>query len=90
MFIHNQLKQKVMTKNQLLDSITRFGRKSIAFEPIPVEVENDGDELTQAINDPIYHDNHWDLHENVDGEALEKFWSDATKELGPDADSFTD
>lgn len=88
MFIHTNQTQKVMTKHQLLNTITHFGRRSIAFEPIPVE--DDGDELTQAVNDPIYHDNHWDLRESIDGEALEKFWSDATKELGPEGDSFTD
>jgi hypothetical protein len=75
-----------MTKNQLLETIANFGRKPVAFEPIPVE--DDNDELTRAINDPIYHDNQWDLHESVDGEALEKFWDDASKDLEPD--SFTE
>ncbi len=77
-----------MTKQQLLDNITRFGRKQVAFEPVPQE--NDDDELTRAINDPIYHDNQWDLHEDVDGQALEKFWDAAVKDLEPEADSFTD
>lgn len=77
-----------MTKNQLLETITHFGRKPIAFEPVPVEDGND--ELTQAVNDPIYHDNHWDLHEDVDGEALAEFWDNAAKELGPEDDSFTE
>ncbi len=77
-----------MTKNQIIETIANLGRKPVAFEPIPVE--NDNDELTRAINDPIYHDNQWDLHEAVDGEALEKFWDDATKELQPEADSFTE
>jgi hypothetical protein len=75
-----------MTKNQFLDTIINFGRKPVAFEPIPAE--DDNDELTRAINDPIYHDNQWDLHESVDGEALEKFWDEASKELEPD--SFTE
>jgi hypothetical protein len=77
-----------MTKNQLLDTIINLGRKPVEFEPIPVD--SDDDELTRAINDPIYHDNQWDLHENVDGEALEKFWDDATKELEPESSSFTE
>ncbi len=65
--------------NKLLDTITHFGRKPIAFEPI---TDDDTDELGRAVNEPIYHDNHWDLHEDVDGEALAKFWDDASKELG--------
>jgi len=82
MLIHNQTKQKVMTKQELLDTITHFGRKQVAFEPI--QQETDDDELTRAINDPIYHDNHWDLHETVDGEALEEFWDQAAKEVEPE------
>jgi hypothetical protein len=77
-----------MTKQELLETIVHLGQKPVAFEPIPDE--NDDDELTRAINDPIYHDNQWDLHETVDGEALEKFWDTATKELEPEADSFTE
>lgn len=75
-----------MTKNQLIETIANLGHKPVAFEPIPVE--DDNDELTRAINDPIYHDNQWDLHESVDGEALAKFWDDASKDL--EADSFTE
>ena len=77
-----------MTKHQLLETITNFGRKPVAFDPIPVE--SDDDELTKAINDPIYHDNHWDLHENVDGEALEKFWENAADDIEPGGESFTE
>ena len=68
-----------MTKQNLLDAITHFGRKQVAFEPI--QQENDDDELTSAINEPIYHDNHWDLHDDVDAEALEKFWDEASKDV---------
>lgn len=59
--------------------------KPVAFEPIE---DKDDDELTKAVNEPIYHDNNWDLHEIVDGTQLEKFWDDATKELeaGPEAE----
>lgn len=71
-----------MTKQELLDTITHLGRKQVAFEP--VQQETDDDELTRAINDPIYHDNHWDLHEDVDGEKLAEFWDEATKELDTD------
>ncbi len=75
-----------MTKKQLLETIANLGYKPVAFEPIPVEQDND--ELAMAVDDPIYHDNEWDLRDDVDGEALEKFWDDATKEL--ESDSFTD
>ncbi|HKX24581.1 MAG TPA: hypothetical protein VJM46_05050 [Candidatus Saccharimonadales bacterium] len=68
-----------MTKNELIETIANFGHKPVTFEPV-AEL-NDGDELTQAINEPIYHDNNWDLHEAVDGEALAQFWDDATKDL---------
>ncbi len=68
-----------MTKNELLDTIANFGHKPVAFEPI-AEL-GDGDELAVAVNDPIYQDNQWDLHEDVDGEALAQFWDDATKDL---------
>lgn len=79
-----------MTKNTLLEALTHFGKKSVAFEPVPVE--DDDDELTKAINDPIYHDNQWDLHEDVDAEALESFWDEASQELESDTgvDSFTE
>lgn len=47
-------------------------------------VEDDNDELSQFIaGDPLTHDNEWDLHEGVDAEALDKFWTDAVHELGP-------
>lgn len=68
-----------MTKNELLETITHFGRRPVAFEETPIE--NDGDELTKAINDPIYHDNQWDLHEDVDTEALARFWENAANDL---------
>lgn len=74
-----------MTKHELLDTITHFGRKTVSFEPL--EIENDDDELTKAINDPIYHDNHWDLHETVDTEALAEFWDAAAKDLEPEQEA---
>jgi hypothetical protein len=68
-----------MTKNDLLNTITHFGRKPMAFEP--ATEEDDNDELTKAINEPIYHDNHWDLHDDVDAQALQAFWDDAVKDV---------
>ncbi len=54
--------------------------KEMKFAPI----EEDDDELSDFIkNDPLAHDNVWDLHEMLDGERLEAFWSDALRELGP-------
>jgi|GEM_PF-2290214 len=80
MLIHNQIKnKKIMTKNELLETIAHLGQKPVAFEPIAEA--NDGDELAAAVNDPIYHDNNWDLHEDFDGEALAQFWDDASKDL---------
>ncbi len=78
MLIRKPINKKIMTKQDFLDTLTHIGRKQVAFDPIPIET--DDDELTRAINDPIYHDNHWDLHEDVDGEALEKFWDEATQD----------
>ena len=68
-----------MTKQEFLETITHLGQKPVAFEPVAEDA--DGDELTAAVNDPIYHDNNWDLNEAVDGEALAQFWDDATKDL---------
>ena len=67
-----------MSTNEFFQTIANFGRKPVNFEPVPQT--DDGDELTHAVNEPIYHDNHWDLHEDVDGEALAKFWDDASKD----------
>lgn len=74
-----------MTKNELLETLTHFGRRPVAFEE--ASVEDDGDELTKAINDPIYHDNQWDLHEDVDTEALAAFWENAAKETDPEPEA---
>lgn len=57
-----------------------FPHKEMQFEP----VQEDNDELSEIIkNDPLTHDNEWDLHEMLDGEKLEAFWNDALRELGP-------
>lgn len=68
-----------MTKHDIFNTIFHLGRKPVVFEP--VTEFDEGDELARALNDPIYHDNHWDLHEEVDGEALAKFWDEASKDL---------
>jgi hypothetical protein len=53
--------------------------KEMKFAPI----EEDDDELSEFIkNDPLAHDNEWDLHESLDGSKLEAFWTDALNELG--------
>lgn len=55
-------------------------QKQMQFEP----VEEDDDELSEFIrDDPLAHDNVWDLHENLDSEQLSQFWTDAVQELGP-------
>jgi hypothetical protein len=54
--------------------------KEMKFAPI----EEDDDELSEFIkNDPLAHDNEWDLNEVLDGSKLEAFWTDALNELGP-------
>lgn len=54
--------------------------KEMKFAP----VEDDDDELSEFIkNDPLAHDNMWDLQEPLDPQALESFWADAVRELGP-------
>jgi hypothetical protein len=66
-----------MPKN-LLPSL--FPHKEMKFAP----VEEDDDELSEFIkNDPLAHDNQWDLQESIDPAQLEAFWADAVKELGP-------
>lgn len=74
-----------MTKNELLATITHFGRRPVTFEEAPID--DDGDELTRAINEPIYHDNTWDLHEEVDTEALAAFWEHAANDTEPKAEA---
>ncbi len=54
--------------------------KEMQFAP----VQEDDDELSEFIkNDPLAHDNKWDLQEAIDPDQLEAFWNDALKELGP-------
>lgn len=53
--------------------------KQMQFQP----VEEDDDELSQSIkNDPITHDNTWDLNDSIDASQLDAFWDEALQELG--------
>lgn len=64
--------------NGLLQNL--LPHKEMKFAP----VEEDDDELSEFIkNDPLTHDNQWDLQEVLDGEKLDAFWTDALNELGP-------
>jgi hypothetical protein len=57
-----------------------FPHKEMRFAP----VDEDDDELSEFIkNDPLAHDNMWDLHESIDPDKLDAFWTDAVKELEP-------
>lgn len=67
-----------MALKEILHSLNPH--KEMAFSPV---IEDD-DELSRFIqSDPLAHDDHWDLHEQVDAEKLDAFWTDAVKELGP-------
>lgn len=58
-------------------------QKQMQFEPIPVD---DDDDLSKAINDdPITHDDQWDLTDSIDAEKLDAFWDDALREIGAEA-----
>lgn len=57
-------------------------QKQMQFAPIP----DDEDDLSQAIkDDPITHDNKWDLTDDIDAEKLDKFWADTLRESGAEA-----
>ena len=48
-------------------------------------VPSDSDELAQAIdNDPIDHDNNWQLTNQPDTEALEQYWTTVEDEIKND------
>ena len=68
-----------MTRKNIFTTITHFGHQKVTFEPVS-NVDGD-DELAKAVNAPIYHDNHWDLRDDVNAKELEKFWDDATQDL---------
>ena len=56
----------------------------IQLQPEPI---NEDDELAQAINDdPIVHDNNWQLTEYPDGEAIEHFWQEVAEDIHKDPD----
>lgn len=48
-------------------------------------VMDDGDEITAAIvNDPIDHDNNWELVERPDSEELERYWQRVEEDVKND------
>jgi hypothetical protein len=53
----------------------------LELAPVPV----DDDELAQAIdNDPVVHDDRWELSERPDAAELTKFWEDVVTEVKQD------
>lgn len=54
-----------------------FSQK-VAFEPISREE----DELIRDINnDPVTHDNVWQLKESIDADELDRFWDQTLSEM---------
>jgi hypothetical protein len=64
---------------------------SLLDEPMRLSnVPIDNDELTQAIvEDPIAHDDTWELSERPDMGELTKFWSDVETDVANDPEWFT-
>lgn len=55
------------------------------LSPVPI----DDDELSQAIlDDPVAHDNVWELNERPDTEELTKFWSEVEADVAQDPEWF--
>jgi len=53
-------------------------------------VRDDGDELTQAIvQDPVEHDNDWELSERPDTQELEKYWVQVEEDVRNDPEWVT-
>ncbi|HXH27359.1 MAG TPA: hypothetical protein VNG90_05680 [Candidatus Acidoferrum sp.] len=51
----------------------------LQFQTVPAE----NDELINAIvEDPQRQDDRWNLHEQIDPGAIERFWDDAIRDLG--------
>lgn len=60
--------------------------KRLSFQPVPVQ----NDELLDSITgDPRRHDNQWQLHEDIDADALAHFWDQALQDLGHQDDFAT-
>lgn len=56
----------------------------------PVTVHEPDDELMSAIaNDPVEHDNTWELSEHPDTQALEQFWSQVSDDVSHDPEWYT-
>ncbi|HEX6258108.1 MAG TPA: hypothetical protein VFZ48_01355 [Candidatus Saccharimonadales bacterium] len=65
-----------------------FNRIQLQTQPI-----DDGDELAQAItDDPVLHDNNWELTETPDADALVAFWDEVATDIrkDPDWNDFTE
>lgn len=57
------------------------------MELSPVRIDND--ELTQAIvEDPVAHDDTWELAERPDTEELTQFWSEVEADVAQDPEWF--
>lgn len=66
--------------NKLLQLIPQ---KQMQFAPVP---QDDDDDLSRAIkDDPITHEDNWDLTDSIDAEKLDKFWEDTLRESGAQA-----
>lgn len=56
----------------------------LELAPVPAD---DNDELTQSISqDPVVHDNQWELTERPDATELTKFWDTVVSEVKQDPD----
>lgn len=73
-----------MSKHHYL-SLPDFGLpmpRKMQLAPIPTD---DGDELTRAIvQDPIAHDDNWELSERPDTDELESYWQHVEEDMQND------
>ncbi len=71
-----QIKQKFH-----LPHFVHSSTKPVAFGP----VADDGDELTVAItDDPVQHDNNWQLEERPNEVQLEQYWTEVENDIQHD------
>lgn len=68
-----------------------FPHITLSASPMQLSaVPVDDDELSQAIvNDPVAHDDIWELSERPDMGELTKFWSDVETDVANDPEWFT-
>lgn len=63
-----------------------FSTSRMQLSPVPVD---DDDELTQAIvQDPVDHDDVWELSERPDTDELTQFWSEVETDVANDPEWF--